>query len=335
MREAIMKSLKEINEIIDKENLVISKIGIFDGLSGLALFKFYYANMLNDDNIAEIGSELIKKCFHELNCGYSYPTFCSGIAGLGWVINHLSEEGFIYSNSKDFFTEYDNYIYKNMISDLKKGDYDFLHGAIGYAFYFLYRYKSENNFKKKENYKNYLLRFMELLEQTSTKEDKNRLKWLSHKGHYSQEDSYNLGLAHGLASIVGILSMLAIEPCQTFIKSKLLLRKTINYIWSFNGLNQGNLSIFPNWIPENHNRIYYNSRVAWCYGDLAIGAQLLYASKVLKDKVLRSNAILVLSHSANRVSKESSMVNDAMICHRSFGNAQIFFRMYKEIVFVY
>ena len=38
----------------------------------------------------------------------------------------------------------------------------------------------------------------------------------------------------------------------------------------------------------------------------------------------------VLKHSAARTAVEDSMVRDAGVCHGSYGNAQMFFRMYKE-----
>jgi len=215
-----------------------------------------------------------------------------------------------------------------MVRDMKNGNYDFLHGAIGYAFYFLNRYRNTNSNELKERYKTILLEFISLLDELSEEENETSLKWLSITNIETAEKGYNLSLSHGMSSIVGILTKLNVfDDFKPITHS--LLTKAINYIKSFKKEDPNEISLFPSMIPLE-GKIRRQSRIAWCYGDLGIGIRFWYASKTLKDDGLKAEALSILKHAAKRVSKEDSMVIDAGICHGSYGNAQIFYRMYKE-----
>ena len=116
-------------------------LGVLAGISGVALFQFYYSKHTNNDYHADIGAEIITHCIEKINTGFSHPSFCNGIAGLAWVIQHLRKEGFIELNSDDLLSQFDDFLYKKMIIDFRENKYDFLHGALGYAFYFFKRFK--------------------------------------------------------------------------------------------------------------------------------------------------------------------------------------------------
>ena len=64
-------------------------------LSGIALFQFYYSKYLDSEDIYEDALTTLQKCFEKINDGYSLSTFCSGIAGFGWTIDHLIKNSFI------------------------------------------------------------------------------------------------------------------------------------------------------------------------------------------------------------------------------------------------
>ncbi|WP_299210929.1 lanthionine synthetase C family protein [uncultured Aquimarina sp.] len=320
------QKLEEINKIIDQQEYEESTIGVLSGLSGIALFKFYYSKFLDKDN-NDIGSILLEQSIQKINEGYNLGTFCSGIAGMGWVISHLERNGFIDIDLDNLFGELDQYLFKKMKNDLEKGHYDFLHGGLGYAFYFLNRYKNTNSQLLKENYKTCLLAAIEILEKRSESNDKT-YKWISEIGLNTKEKGYNLGLSHGMSSIVGMLTKLS--PHKDFEKvSKKMLRGTISYILQYQNPNKEGSCLFPNIIHENGSH-EYKSRLAWCYGDLGIGIRFWHAAKVLQDASLLKTAIKIMEHAALRTNNEQTMIKDAGLCHGSFGNAQIFLRMYKE-----
>lgn len=330
-RELLEKKLKEIDKIIRSQYKNENNLGILSGLSGISLFQFYYSKYLDVNKHADVGVEIITSCIHKINGGYSYPTYCNGIAGTGWVLDHLQQEGFIETHIDGLLIEFDEYLHSCLVSDMKKGDYDFLHGGIGYAFYFLNRYGNTKSVELKRKYKTILLEFIDLLERLSEKDGEDKFKWKSELHLENKEKGYNLSLSHGMSSIVGILTKLY-QYDEFKVRTKSMLRGAIAYIISFKSKDSEVFSFFPSWISKNkENDGSEQSRLAWCYGDLGIGMRFWHASKALKDRELADTAISILKHAAKRISPEKSLVKDAGICHGSYGNAQIFYRIYKEM----
>jgi len=137
--------LYEINTIITSNYKDLKHLGVLAGLSGISLFKFYYSKYLDIDEHADFGVELLSTCIDSLNEGYNFPTFCTGIAGFGWVFDHLEQEEFMDADADVLLPQIDDYLHKTMLMDIDKGNYDFLHGAIGNALYFLNRYRNTNS----------------------------------------------------------------------------------------------------------------------------------------------------------------------------------------------
>ena len=221
-----------------------------------------------------------------------------------------------------------------MIYFLKAGDYDFLHGAIGNAFYFFNRFRCTKSDKLKSKYMNILLEFIDLIEELSEKTEKDKLRWPSILDRKKHVSGYNLSLSHGMASLLGFFNKL----CEFNVfkhRVQPLLRYLINYILDLKKDDSITSCIFPSTILQDGN-ISYSGRVAWCYGDLGLAMCFWYSSKALKDKELEDLSLSMLKRVANRITFESNKVIDAGMCHGSFGNAQIFNRMYKktgEIIF--
>ncbi len=315
--------LKIIDKIIKNEYKTITSIGVFEGLSGVSLFQFYYNRYLDDyDN--GIGESIIEKCISLVNDGYASPNFSKGLAGFGWVLDHLKTANFIDIDNDMLLSNFDDYIKKEMILYLKSGNYDFLHAGVGCAYYFLSRYKATESDSLRHKYKKHLILFIEHLKKSSTNEGINKVKWVYRLNPDLKETVYDLSLAHGISSIIGILSRLyELDDFKPLTNE--LLTKALNYLLSFKKLDKETFSIFPNFANDK-----YESRVAWCYGDLGIGLTLLRASKSTNDDQMREIALLVLRHTANRLTPENSLVTDPYICHGAFGNSQIFNRIYKE-----
>jgi len=140
IKQRLSDTLDEISDIL--LNFSIEKnteIGALAGISGIALFHFYYAKFKDDEKHQEKGTELIYEVLNRIEKGYNYPTFCDGIAGALWVIELLKQEQFI-DIEEDIVTEdVDIYLYEKMQNFNGDNDFDFLHGAIGIGYYFLKR----------------------------------------------------------------------------------------------------------------------------------------------------------------------------------------------------
>jgi len=328
-KELLEKKLKEIDKTIKSKHKEETQIGVLAGLSGISLFEFYYSKYLDIDDHADIGVEMLTDCIDKINEGYSYPTFCTGIAGAGWVLDHLEQEEFMDADNDDLLPELDQYIHTFMVTDMKNGNYDFLHGAIGYAFYFLNRYRNTKSDELKQKYVGFLDEFLGLLEDLSEDAGDGKIRWESELSIETKERGYNLSLSHGMSSIVGILTKLhEHDPFRE--RAEVMLKGAIKYILSFKTKKEDPFSIFPSWVTDKKDDEEGQSRLAWCYGDLGVAMRLWFASKTLVDEELGNTALEVLKHSAKRTAVEDSLVRDAGVCHGSYGNAQMFYRMYKE-----
>ncbi len=320
------QQLKEIHIILRDNYKDVEDIGGLSGISGISLFQFYYSKYLNSDVGAEIGAEILSECIDRINNGYNFPTYCNGIAGAGWVIQHLVEEDFVEIDVDELLVDLDAYLYSVMKSNIEQGDYDFLHGALGYGYYFLKRLKNTQSEKLKNKYLSYLSDIIQQLDVLSEKDD-HGCKWNSILDHESGLKGYNLSLSHGMSSIINFLSRL--YP-YTELRDKVtpLLKGGISYILSHEDATQDSISLFPSWATQLEER--QTSRLAWCYGDLGIGISLRIAALALKDSDLEEKALKILKRATGRKTKEQSLVKDTCMCHGAFGNAQIFNRLYRD-----
>ncbi|WP_411029293.1 lanthionine synthetase C family protein [Spongiimicrobium sp. 3-5] len=326
-RQILEQQLEEINHILSEKYEKNEQIGVLSGISGIALFKFYYSKYKNNNTHADVGLEMLTEAVGRINNGYVYPTYCVGIAGAGWVMEHLLEEDLFENDNDELLEGLDDYLYKRMIADIKIGNFDFLHGAIGYGFFFLKRLRNTKKPDLKKRYKEFIDELIDHLISTAIKED-NMLKWASNLQHTRTNKGYNLSLSHGIPSILNFLAK--VRKLELFNdKIDPLLEGSINYILNFKVETQEDVSLFPS-VIEKGKSIEYNSRLAWCYGDLGIGLTLWQVSTIKGYEKWKSEALQILKHAAKRRSPESSKVIDAAVCHGSYGNAQIFNTMYKN-----
>ncbi|AWK05747.1 hypothetical protein HYN56_16485 [Flavobacterium crocinum] len=320
------KILQSVNNHINKEYIEVEHLGILSGLSGAALFQFYYSAYTNDNSDNTTGIDIIGYCIQKINNGYGYPTYCGGIAGFTWMLQHLSEQNLIDLkgiNLKDF----EPYLYNCMLEDIKIANYDYLHGATGYALYFLERFKVSDSVND-HFYKSYIIDFIHFLEENSVVHN-GGIIWLTKDHDNKGGQNYNLGLAHGVASIIGIL--LRLSGFEDFKeKSEKLLKKAVTaLIKQMNDIALSD-SYFASLVPFGSADYSKNSRLAWCYGDLGIGLQLLYYSKIINDKNLNLQAKSVLKHCASRRSYDKTLILDATVCHGAFGVALMFNNAFRN-----
>jgi hypothetical protein len=211
---------------------------------------------------------------------------------------------------------------------MNNGNYDFLHGAIGYGFYFFKRYKNTISKRSKERYKKYLLKLIDELEASSEKVN-DKFCWISEINLIDKKLTvYDFVMSHGISSIISFFSRLYVyDDFKNEVND--MLRGGVNYLLSQTSNDSASLSVFPNYVCDAE-KPEYKSRVAWCYGDLGIALSLWHASEALRDNDLKSFVIEVLKKTAARVQPEQTLVVDACLCHGSFGNAQIFNYIYRQ-----
>ncbi len=291
--------------------------GIMGGKVGIALFLFYYAKYMDNQILYDHALDLLSDVIDNINNGFNFHTHAAGIAGIGTTVEILAQEDFIDANTEELLGSVDKYLYQLMLTELKKGNYDFLHGATGLALYFYKRQSCKNRTK-------YLSDFVEELDKIAYK-DESGIRWLSVLNREKNINGFNLSLSHGLASIIAFLSKLYTTGIEQK-KVKELINGSVKYLLN----QQQDISIyksnFPTWVCETEPNTH--SRLAWCYGDLGIGITLWQAGNNIDNKIWKEKAVKMLLHSTKRRDLKENSVIDAGLCHGTAGIAHIYNRMF-------
>jgi len=325
LKTALKTKLFEINKVLKSKYLNNKEIGVLGGVSGVALFHFYFSELFKKKTNYDVGIEILNSITNRINQGYYNPTFCTGIAGFGWVIDHLVSRELIDLDADELLINFDEYLLSVMKEDMTLGKFDFLHAGIGYAVYFHQRFRNTKSESLKDNYKNYLLLFLnKLIDSGDVFED--RIGWKTKFD--SQDHTYDLSLSHGASSIVCFLVKLSHIP--DFKQSALdILRKAVDFI-RFYKLNKTNtISIYPNSSMESEKK-QKPTRLAWCYGDLGVALAFYKAGNSLNDKYLISESLFLVKNTLKRKSAISTGVIDADLCHGAFGIALMYNFFYQE-----
>ncbi|MBK9108647.1 MAG: hypothetical protein IPM92_09870 [Saprospiraceae bacterium] len=136
---------------------------------------------------------------------------------------------------------------------------------------------------------------------------------------------YNLGLAHGIPSILCFLSKTYAKGINKSL-SKKLLDGSVNWLLKHK-CNIANVSIYPEVVYENSNNNF--SRLAWCNGDLGVAICLWQAGNSLGKKSLLEESLIILDSSISRTHKMETLVMDNCLCHGATGIAHIYNNFYQ------
>lgn len=70
MNVVLKEKLATISGIITTKYTEETHLGVLTGLSGLALFQFYYSKFLNRDEHTDTGLDILTQCIDHINNGY-------------------------------------------------------------------------------------------------------------------------------------------------------------------------------------------------------------------------------------------------------------------------
>ena len=293
------------------------------GQMGYALFEAYYNKLMSRPDDTRLW-EYVSDSLAKVEEGDIPHSFAAGIAGIVWGFLHLANRGLLPDDELDaqaVVEGLDEGLFEISMALLQIGDFDYLHGGLSAALYFLEREPSPI-------IASYVERLVEELSMVAIRYDNGDITWKFLDFHTHTLDTakhYNLSLSHGTASIVSILSLFyergyAAQRCQELIQG--------NLQWMWRMRNSSGDSVFPNTVtetPENQE-----SRLAWCYGDLGIANTFWLAGEKLHHQPWKDIAAQTIKKSATRSGTETR-VNDAPLCHGAIGVAYLFWRFAERL----
>ncbi len=290
---------------------------LFTGIGGRCLLNHYMYKITKDGYFEESLYNDICIIRNSLQKSNFNPTFSHGHTGIFWLMNFLSEER---NESLNFI---DREILNNIVKDalneqLRKKNYDLLLGAIGYCQTYLLN-------KKNDVGVNNLLLCLNTLKTLSIKKSTGGIYWNENSIYNSSSKKefidYNLGLAHGIPSILvflGHLYRLNIEQVNVL--------EMINGIIIFlHSIQQEDYHVYPGYVTVSGKKEY--SKLSWCYGDLGVSIALIQVGLFINDSILFQEGVKLATKCAVKIN-EQQLNNQGMLCHGASGVAHIFNRIY-------
>lgn len=281
--------------------------GLLTGQAGTALFFLYYARFTGSPADQAFAETQVGELFATLPDEVPF-TFCSGIAGIAWLLRHAAAERLLDVEPDDPLSDIDVLLRERMVVEMRAGRFDFLHGALGCALYVL---EAPTGAPARQA----LIDTLAALEGNTMREG-DRAWWRNPllDEHEETRGAISLGLSHGIPSVISLLDRYAaagIEPARATA-----LRDAATRYLLAQALAPDSTSRFPAVVPAPAK----DSRLAWCYGDPGVTAALWQAGE-------RAVATAVIEGAASR--RDDTGVVDLSLCHGSAGLALIFARMHQ------
>lgn len=300
------------------------KFGVFDGRAGIALFfARHYKLTGNTESLTTLGA-LADECMNHVSGSDFTYGFSSGFTGISWTLHHLADQQLIKHPDEATWCDIDNAVADFTMAELNHGIYDFLQGGLGGVPYLLARHPHGDAEKV-------LAKIVDTLGSLADR-DEHGIRWKDFRTRikaldYRDEPVYNLGLAHGMPSIISILCMIYRKGIARK-KAKELIDGSID--WLVNQKNKpADVSVFPSYISIQGKKISSASRLAWCCGDLGAAVALNHAGCALNNALYIDLAAKILLHTRMGRTPENGLIGDASLGHGSMGVSHIYRRMLR------
>jgi len=319
MKEKLGLKLKELYAAYNKIDLEKNYGGaLFSGAPGILLFKLYYLKLI-DENDEKLTQELVEFVLNEIQKPIATSSFCDGIGGFAWFLNHIRNQDFL-DLEDDLFHDFDEVILNASEDYFNDQNHDFLHGGLGIMLYLIERSKQS---KKVQQGLPFIL---EKLIQNGEVSEK-YIYWVESDlmlDHMSKNNKVvNLHLSHGQASKIVILSKMILAGVEG---AEEWCRKAVDFMLA-NEISGAKDALLPTCIVNDEKDEYMH--LGWCRGNISMSISLLIAAKVLDDPKIYQKAIEIGKHTLKHDSAEKAKVSDVGFCHGTAGLSYMYNTLYN------
>lgn len=295
------------------------------GRAGVALFYAYRAATglaAGDDGRAEALLEETIDAMGEKALDSSL--FC-GFTGVAWVTEHLERMAPLAEADTidgDPNAEIDEALLEYLGTPRADAEYDLIDGLVGIGVYALERLPKDSGIAC-------AAAVVERLSELSRAQSIG-VSWPTPPRRAPSDDEsaagehFNLGVAHGIAGVVGFLG----AACAAGIavdRARPLLEGAFSWLLS-RRLPEATVSCFSSYSGAGVK--LEPARCAWCYGDPGIAVTLLSAARGLARDSWEGEALAIARHQAGQ-RRQRDDVRDAGLCHGSAGVGHLFNRLYQ------
>lgn len=322
MTSIARETLKQLANTVLDNNSGSHDLTLANGLAGQVLFLSMYANHSDLKN-SEIDRtiELYRVlCAEIVSLRSTRVGLFDGLVGMLWAADrarrYLELQGNDFeidvSDAVEFLDEY-------LELDIEL-EYDLVSGLVGIGIWAL-------SLHDKTAAEKLLQKILKRLESSASKIE-NGITWATPSTRPFRIDSnehnleFNLGLAHGVPGVVGLLGRIANAGIGDSLAVDLLKGATN---WLYGQANsRGSETVYG--VSSNNKE---GARLAWCYGDAGVLLALMHVDNTLVDPAIaKFRNTLIRASSSRRIS--SAIVVDSGICHGSAGLALTFDYIYRR-----
>lgn len=320
MKTKTSEKLQQLSEVINAEEINPYTAGsLFAGAPGIFLFRLYYQRFLDEPNDA-LEEDLVELISDQIQKAINATSFCNGIVGFAWFIDHLKTEGFV-DLDDNLLADFDEVAFETAKADFENQNHDFMHGALGNMHYLAGRYE------KAENSRQYMAPLFDLLLNASS-ENENGIYWIESPVMLDHtevgQEIVNLHLSHGQASKIMVLAKMV---AAGFDAAKPTLEKAIAYLLAQELSNQED-AVIPSRIINGEPEGY--AHLGWCRGNISIAVVLHAAAEVLENEALKKRAIEIGLHTLRHSASKSAKITDFAFCHGIMGLSHLYNRLYQS-----
>lgn len=302
------------------------------GELGKIVFLLTYSQKYNyTEEVEEEIFQILEDAFNNIN--KIEDTSLNGLAGIGWILTYLIDNKLVsFSEVEKNIKKIYGFIESSLEKDFENCYFDLFYGFIGKLIFLDYF----SDFYESDSLKKRINQSIEILDKFSLKISDEMITWGSKNER--NETIYNLGLAHGIPSIISYLVHIKDNRLLSD-KNRLLSESMIENACSWLIWISGKVkktpevkSVYPFISINNQFELREDQGLAWCYGDLGIAISLIRAGQSIDNKNILSYGLELakvcsrVKISESKISQESGKV-DMQFCHGLFGIVCLFQRI--------
>jgi hypothetical protein len=242
----------------------------------------------------------------------------SGLTGVGWAMAHLQSR-LPDVDREDDLAEIDEALLDHLDQSPWRDDYDLVVGLVGFGVYAVERLPRPAATACLE-------RVVDRLAETAERQGEGTTWWTDPAWLPTETRAafprgyYNLGLAHGVPGVIGLLGQVCAAGVARH-KARPLLNGAVRWLLDHDGPDSFANCVVPGTTGNK-------ARLAWCYGDPGIAAALLGAARCVGEPAWEAAALAIARRAAQRPFDQSG-VRDAGLCHGGAGLGHLFNRMFQ------
>lgn len=290
------------------------------GWTGTAVTMHYLDAAFPAEGFAAVSEAALDRAIDAVAEQRMNPGLMQGFPGIAWAIDHLGHN----DGDEDANAVVDDALIEMLASPRAAGLYDLVSGLVGIGIYALERLPAPSGRRLLELVVERLDDWAETASPGVTWYTPPELIPPSARERVP-EGYYNLGLAHGVPGVVGVLAhahRLGVKQDD----AARLLEGAVEWTVA-QALPDGGRAVWPYFVgPGIDPR---PARLAWCYGDPGVIASLLAAADALDRPDWEKSALDALGRALARP-PGSSDVQGASLCHGAMGLAHLWNRMWQR-----